>query len=305
LAKLALRLIENKRWRTRIMPFLSVYLKSGLQQPLRKSGLLKQIGLTDAEALLTEPTLQSLAGRYPTRVARRGCVALFTGCIAEAFDRDTLMAGIALLNHIGYEVWVPEQQGCCGAIHLHNGQSASGLIEHNMAVFNALAVDAVLHAASGCGAMLSEYQSDDHNAAADFRGRLVDINDFLLANWPDDLSLLRSDSTVAVHEPCSQRHVLKNAPTVYALLAKIPGLNLVPLAENPVCCGAGGSYMLTHPENAGQLRELTCQALEVLKPDRVVSSNYGCAVFLTTNTRKVVHPLSLLARQLPVSVGRN
>jgi len=299
LAKLALRLIENKRWRTRLMPLLAVYLQSGLQKPLRRSGLLKKLGLADADALLSKPALQALAVCYPASVATRGRVALFTGCIAEHFDSETLLAAIKLLNAIGYEVQVPPQQGCCGAIHQHNGQSAAGLIDNNIAVFNELDVDAVLHTASGCGAMLSEYQSDD-KAEQLFQQRLQDINDFLLSHWPDDLQLLPSSLKVAVHEPCSQRNVLKNQQAVYALLQKIPDLNIAALADNHICCGAGGSYMLTHPDNAGQLRELKRQAISAIQADQVVSSNFGCGIFLSADGGRVEHPLQLLARQLPV-----
>lgn len=298
LAKLALRLIENKPWRTRLMPMFAGYLKSGLQKPLRRSGLLKKVGLADAEALLDQPALQALAVSYPASVPMRGRAALFTGCIAEHFDRETLLAAIKLLNAIGYEVLVPPQQGCCGAIHQHNGQSAAGLIDNNIAVFNALDVDAVLHTASGCGAMLSEYQNGD-DAGQLFRQRLQDINDFLLSHWPDDLQLLPSSLKVAVHEPCSQRNVLKNQQSVYALLQKIPDLTITPLADNHICCGAGGSYMLTHPNNAGQLRELKLQAISSAQADQVVSSNFGCGVFLSVDGGRVEHPLRLLARQLP------
>lgn len=298
LAKLALRLIANKPWRTRLMPWLVVYLKSGLQKPLRLSGLLKKLGLAEAEALLGTPALQALAASYPASVTPRGRVALFTGCIAEHFDRETLLAAIKLLNAIGFEVSVPPQQGCCGAIHQHNGQSAAGLIDNNIAVFNGLDVDAVLHTASGCGAMLSEYQRDD-DAGQLFQQRLQDINDFLLSHWPDDLQLLSANLKIAVHEPCSQRNVLKNQQTVYALLQKIPDLTATPLADNHICCGAGGSYMLTHPDNAGQLRKLKLQAISSAQADHVVSSNFGCGVFLSVAGTKVEHPLQLLARQLP------
>jgi len=210
-----------------------------------------------------------------------------------------LLAAIKLLNAIGYEVLVPPQQGCCGAIHQHNGQSAAGLIDNNIAVFNALEVDAVLHTATGCGAMLSEYQNDDE-AGQLFRQRLCDISDFLLEHWPDDLQLTSSKLKVAVHEPCSQRNVLKNQQTVYALLQKIPGLSIAALADNPICCGAGGSYMLTHPDNAGQLRALKQQIIAASSADVVVSGNFGCAVYLNADGGGVEHPLQLLARQLLV-----
>ncbi|MEQ1621020.1 MAG: (Fe-S)-binding protein [Methylococcales bacterium] len=298
LAKLAFKLIENKSWRRRLMPLLAIYLKSGLQKPLRRIGLLKKLGLAEAEALVGNPALQALATSYSARAAMRGRVALFTGCIAEHFDRDTLLAAIKLLNAIGYEVLVPPQQGCCGAIHQHNGQSAVGLINNNIAVFNALDVDAVLHTASGCGAMLSEYQADDDAAAELFKQRLQDIYDFLLKHWPDDLQLMDSTLNVAVHEPCSQRNILKNQQSVYALLQKISTISITPLADNQVCCGAGGSYMLTHPDNSGQLRELKRQAIGAAQADLVVSSNFGCAVFLSSDSVRVAHPLILLAGQL-------
>ncbi|MGZ5030114.1 MAG: (Fe-S)-binding protein [Methylobacter sp.] len=298
LAKLAFKLIENKRWLKRLMPLLAIYLKSGLQKTLRRSGLFKKLHLDDAEALLDKPALQALAACYPASGTKRGRVALFSGCIAEHFDRETLRAAIKLLNAIDYEVLVPPQQGCCGAIYQHNGQSAAALIDNNISVFNALDVDAVLYTATGCGGMLSEYPIDDY-AGQLFRHRLCDINDFLLKHWPDELQLMESKLKVAVHEPCSQRNVLKSQQAVYALLEKIPDLDVAALADNHICCGAGGSYMLTHPDNAGQLRALKQQTIAASSADVVVSSNFGCAVFINTDEGRVEHPLLLLARQLP------
>lgn len=301
LAKIAFWMIEHKHWRARLMPLLTLYLKTGLQKPLRKSGLLKKLGLADAEALLGQPALKPLNSLYPTRAVRRGAVALFTGCIAEQFDRETLIASIKLLNAIGFDVLVPPQQGCCGAIHQHNGQSAADLIANNLRVFNALDVEAVIHTATGCGVMLTEYQAEDTLSTQQFGQRLADINSFLLQHWPDSLKLDSARLSVVVHEPCSQRNVLKNQQAVYALLEKIPDMSLMSLANNTICCGAGGSYMLTHPENAGQLRALKHQAITQAKADRVVSSNFGCAVFLSANADKIVHPIVLLAEQLPPS----
>ncbi|HEY8035240.1 MAG TPA: (Fe-S)-binding protein [Methylobacter sp.] len=298
LAKLAFNLIENKGWLRRLMPLLAVYLKSGVQKPLRRSGLLKKLHFADAEALLDKPALRPLAVSYPASAAKRGRVALFTGCIAEHFDRETLLAAIKLLNAIGYEVLVPPKQGCCGAIHQHNGQSAVDLVDNNIKVFNAVDVDAVLYTATGCGAMLSEYQNNDE-AGQLFQQRLCDINDFLLKNWPDDLQLTSSTLKIAVHEPCSQRNVLKNQQAVYALLQKIPGLSIAALPDNHICCGAGGSYMLTHPDNAEQLRALKYQIIAGSSADLVVSGNFGCAVYLNADGGRMEHPLRLLARQLP------
>lgn len=299
LAFLGFWLIQQKSWRNRFLPFVSLYLKSGLQNPLRRTGLLKVLGLAEAEALLGQPTLKPLDEFYPAQTIVKGRVALFTGCIAERFDRDTQLAAIKLLNTIGYDVLVPPQQSCCGAIHQHNGQNAAELIANNLQVFNALAIDAILYTATGCGVMLSEYLRDESAESRQFCSRLTDINSFLVQHWPSHLSLLSTWVKVSVHEPCSQRNVLQTQQAVYDLLGKIPGLKLAPLADNQLCCGAGGSYMLTHPENADRLRQLKYQVIQQAESDFVVSSNFGCAVFLNGASNKVIHPLVLLAQHLP------
>ena len=259
---------------------------------MQASKLLEKVNLANAEKLLTEPALKPLFEIYPTNSAGRGNVALFTGCVTEHFDSETLEATIKLLNANGFNVKIPKQQSCCGAIHQHNGQSATHLIENNLAVFNALDVDTVIHVATGCGAMLSEYENED------FKQKLFDINEFLLANWSDDLKLASSNLKVAVHEPCSQRNVLKNQQSVYSLLKKISDLTVFALADNHICCGSGGSYMLTHPENAMQLRDLKQQTIHDAKVDLVVSSNFGCVIHLNSETTNIVHPLVLLAQQI-------
>jgi glycolate oxidase iron-sulfur subunit len=301
-ARLAFWLIANKRWLAAIMPLLLVYVKSGLQKPLRSSGVLHKAGLANAEALLSEPALAPLASFHPAPGIVRGRVALFTGCLAEHFDRATLLNSISLLNAIGYEVIIPPEQGCCGAIHQHNGQSAAALVENNIQVFNALEVEAVLHTATGCGAMLSEYQGDDLEAGTLFRLNQKDINQFLLENWPADLQLQPAAIKIAVHEPCSQRNVLKNQQAVYSLLQKIPQAWVAELADNQQCCGAGGSYMLSHPDNAVRLKALKLQAIDASQADYIVSSNYGCAAFLSSEQHKLIHPLSLLVKQLPSEI---
>lgn len=291
LAKIAFYLIENKTPRAWLMPFLSGYLKSGLQKPLQKSGIFEKLSLANAEKLLTAPALKPLQENYVAANAR-GNVALFTGCVAENFDRETLEAAIKLLNACGFSVQIPKQQSCCGAIHQHNGQAATNLIENNLAIFNTLNVDAVIHVATGCGAMLCEYENED------FQKRLFDIHDFLLASWAKNIELEPANLNVAVHEPCSQRNVLKNSQSVYALLQKIPNLNVKPLENNQICCGSGGSYLLTHSENAAQLRDLKQQIINDAKVDLVVSSNFGCVLHLNLDVTKVVHPLVFIAQRL-------
>ena len=107
-----------------------------------------------------------------------------------------------------------------------------------------------------------------------------------------------------MHEPCSQRNatpVLGNRHQhVYALLEKIPGITVIPLPENQICCGAGGVHMLTHPEIADPLRNVKLAHFEQSRADLLVSTNIGCALHLNAGSaqNKVVHPVVLLVELL-------
>jgi len=300
--KLGLALIARKNWRYALLPLISVYFGLGLNKTAAWRWLAHKLGLSTAsDALPQRPALGAIAAVHPVKNAHRGQVALFSGCLSEHFDRQTLDATINLLNTIGFSVITPPQQGCCGAIHQHNAQSAADLIANNIAVFNALDVQAVLYTASGCGAMLSEYTDADSSATQLFNNRLQDATSFILAHWPPQLALSPLAQTVAVHEPCSQRNVLKNQQAVYQLLAKIPDLQILSLDGNALCCGAGGSYFLTHPDNAFALRAIKLQHISTAAVDTVISGNYGCASFMQTDAIRVIHPLVLLAEQLLIN----
>jgi glycolate oxidase iron-sulfur subunit len=164
---------------------------------------------------MPEVDSSNLSERYPTDKQHRGNVALFTGCISEHFDRKTQLASIKLLNVIGFDVLVPKEQTCCGAIHQHQGNTAIAdkMAALNTGVFNSLDVEAIITTASGCGLMLNEYEQangDESGNTLRFGSPLFDITEFLNLNWPDDISLKECHADarkIAVHEPCSQRNV--------------------------------------------------------------------------------------------------
>ena len=135
---------------------------------------------------------------------------------------------------------------------------------------------------------------------------MIDINRFLVeTDWPQGLHLRPLAKTIAVHEPCSLRNVLRGQEHPYTLLRRIPQAQVVALAENQFCCGGAGVYMLTQPAMANQLRDDKLAHLQHLAPDLLATSNVGCALHMSAGMRargmqvEVVHPVTLIARQLP------
>ena len=300
-------LISNPGHLFRAGRLLYYYQRSGMQRLLRASGLLRLTGIGKLDALL--PPLvapRQLHSFYPAQGIQKGGVSLFIGCIAQIADLKTHEAAIRLLNALGYNVHIPAQQTCCGALHLHAGdtETAKHFMRRNLEAFGD-GTETVLTTASGCGALLHEYSMHLETSPATALGtRVMDISEFLShADW-SRLSLRPLPRRIAVHDPCTLANVLRREKAPYALLSLIPQAEIVPLPENSLCCGGAGTYSLTQPEMAEQLRAAKIRQLRYVKPDILTTSNIGCALHLVAGLREtgldieVVHPVVLLARQL-------
>jgi glycolate oxidase iron-sulfur subunit len=262
----------------------------------------------------------------------RGEVGLFLGCVARLTDAATLNAAIFVLNRLGYTVHVPNTQTCCGALHQHSGDRimAERLALENIAAFKGLKLDAILSAASGCGVQLAEYglspflqtsslRSDTEDnavqslladrSALKLPAKTMDISAFLAAaeGW-DGVKLAPLRQKIAVHEPCSLRNVLRGSAHVYALLSRIPDALIMPLAGNEQCCGAAGTYFIDQPEMAAALLQDKMLAIKASGARYLATSNIGCSMHMGAALREagseieVVHPVTLIARQMGIQL---
>lgn len=306
-ARAGLGLVAHPRLLTVIGSALRLYQRSGLQRLLRASGALRLLRAQRLESLL--PALPAPLPRgtlHPALETRRGRVALFLGCVARVLDAETLAAAIRLLTRLGFDVVIPQNQTCCGALQREAGQStqAQALARQNRAAFRAAGVDTVITVASGCGAVLADSGRPDNTNAA-HRVRVLDIHQFLAdVALPESLTLAALPVTIAVQDACSLRNVLRAQQAVYALLGRIPAARIVPLAENHLCCGGAGAYPLRQPAMADLLRADKLAHLRQLRPAVLASANLGCALHLSAGLRaqglniEVEHPVVLFERQL-------
>ena len=244
--------------------------------------------------------LPRLPLRRPRPVAPTGTDAwLFTGCVMDAWLRDTHRNTADVLAAAGISIAVPGRGGaCCGALHTHAGLTAEArrLAER---VIASMPGDApIVVNSAGCGAALEDYGHLLGTPAAEaFSARVRDVHEFVAAHLDRLPPLRRRTEPVIVQDPCHLRHVQKAHMAVRTVLAGVA--DLVELDDDGLCCGAGGAYSALEPDLARQIRDRKVAAIARAGDHLVVSANPGCAMHLAAGGVRVVHPIDLLAEALP------
>ena len=294
---------------------------SGLDWLAEKSGLMSLVpqSLRGMKQML--PDLKPHYGQLPEVLEPvgkpRARVALFLGCVADALYPDTNYATAKVLQANGCEVWIPRTQGCCGALHYHAAEEgpARAFAAANCEAFGATdaarfqSVDAIITNAAGCGYQLKDYahmMNADPNAtaaqkeaAARFQSKVRDISEFLMELGPvKPTHPLRIKATY--HDACHLRHAQQIFKQPRALLEMIPGLELVPLPESELCCGAAGSYNLTQPEMADRLGKRKTANIAGTGARAMFTGNVGCLMQITRHLKALdpgvwcAHPVDAL-----------
>lgn len=239
----------------------------------------------------------------PAEGTRRGRVALFEGCIMPEFFGRANDAARLVLARAGYDVVVPETQGCCGALQAHSGDLdfARDLARRNAAVFGGGDLDAIIVASAGCSASLREAESWLGEDGAELARGVRDVLEFL-DEVDAPLAFTPLPGRVCYDDPCHLIHAQGIAAAPRRLLAKIPELVLVPHANPDACCGAAGIYNLTQPAMSKRVLSPKVEALAAATPEIVATANPGCAMQIAAGLAgagveaEVVHPIELIER---------
>jgi len=256
----------------------------------------------------------------PAVGAKRFRVGVLSGCVMRVLFGETNTDTVRVLAANGCEVLVNRKQGCCGALHLHNGQIDAGreLARSLIDAFSPFdGLDAIIVNSAGCGSTLKEYGhlfADDRKyaeKAAAFAAKVRDVSEFLSeVGWVAPLKPLREEHervtvVVAYHDACHLAHGQQIREAPRELLSRIPGLTLKPLTESEICCGSAGIYNLTEPEMAKRLQQRKVQHILDTGASIVATGNPGCLAWIQSgldgrdgDSIRVVHPVTLLAEAL-------
>lgn len=237
-----------------------------------------------------------------TAPAATADVWLFTGCVMDAWMRDTHLATAAVIGATGATFAVPDRRGaCCGALHVHTGLHDSAVALARRVLSSMPGEAPILVNSAGCGAAMKDYgHVVGTPQAAAFSARVLDVHEWL-AERADRLPVAEGPRpAVIVQDPCHLRHVQRAHEPVRAVLA--PVADVVELDDDGLCCGAGGAYSVLQPELAGDVRARKLAAIrrasERSGATTVVSANPGCAMHLAAAGVDVRHPIDVFAERI-------
>ncbi|UQS92645.1 glycolate oxidase subunit GlcF [Pseudomonas chlororaphis subsp. piscium] len=251
--------------------------------------------------------VQPAKARPATAHARR--VLLLEGCVQASLSPNTNAATARVLDRLGIAVEPVAEAGCCGAVDYHLDAQDAGL-ERARRNIDAWwphlenGAEALVQTASGCGAFIKDYghllaHDPRYAARAERISALARDLVEVLRDEPLEQLHAHSDQRLAFHCPCSLQHAQKLGGAVEAVLKRL-GFELTEVPDSHLCCGSAGTYSLTQPELARQLRDNKLNALESGRPEVIVTANIGCQTHLDGAGRTPVrHWIELVEAALP------
>jgi glycolate oxidase iron-sulfur subunit len=210
---------------------------------------------------------------------------MLEGCVQPGLSPNTNASAARVLDRLGISVIPCAQAGCCGALDYHLDAQAIGL-ERARQNIDAWwphlenGAEAIVQTASGCGAFIKDYgHLLEHDPAYAAKARQVSERALdlvqVLGKEPLEQICAARNQRIAVHCPCTLQHAQKLGGSIEALLTRL-GFNLTEVPDGHLCCGSAGTYSLTQPALARQLRDNRLNALESGQPELIVTANVGC-----------------------------
>lgn len=262
-------------------------------------------------APVAEKPLRSL---YPENVAAIGAkklrVGYFTGCMANYIYTDIGRSVVDVLAANGIEVVLPKQQHCCGTPAHSSGdiKTAKALARENIEVFGKYRLDYIITSCGSCAQAWKTvyphfFQTDAalQTKAKALANKTYEISQFLVDVVPFDREMLGTiEETVTLHDPCHMVRGIKVSRQPRDILSAIPGLKLVEMDEASRCCGAGGSFCLTHYNLSRKINDRKIENIKKSEAQIVATGCGSCRMHITDGLvrhgigQSVLHTIQLL-----------
>lgn len=197
-------------------------------------------------------------------------IAFFPSCMVDMFYPEVGMAAVRVLERLGCEIVLPDDQICCGQPLFNSGfgKQAEPMMKKIIDAYQGF--DTIVALSGSCAyAIKEEYphfiggKGEYAEKLAALSSRIYEFTEFIV----DVLGVTdvgaHLDGTVTYHKSCHLTRLLGIERQPLALLEGVAGLTYVEMQAADRCCGFGGTFSVKEPEISEQIvREKVLCALE-------------------------------------------
>lgn len=228
-----------------------------------------------------------------------GCLAYFDVLFADlgVVSTETARNTVRLLNAIGISPVVSDDERCCGADLLLNGDEEGfrSLAEINVRLIAESGARRVIFACPEC---MNSFQNDVPRYVGRLPFELVHLST-LLAEHIGCIGLGVVEETVTYQDPCRLGRYLGIYDAPRSLIQAIPGIRLVEMEKNranAVCCGSTGWVSCGRCAKGIQMERLR-QAQDT-GAQRLITACPKCRIHLTCGLKDAGDAISLVLEDL-------
>ena len=227
-------------------------------------------------------------------------VGLFVTCLVDVFRPSVGFAAVKLLEAAGCEVEVPTLQTCCGQ-PAHNSGDTKTTKAIALATIDAFdGYDYIVAPSGSCAGMLKSHYPKlmAGDEAAEFKAKAFAIRVHELVSFLTDIrgmTSVKSDfkGRVTYHDSCSGLRELGVKSQPRALLTSIPGVELVEMPDNEICCGFGGTFSVKFPDISNAMVEKKTANVARAKPDVLLAGDLGCLMNMAGKLKREGSPIQV------------
>jgi len=302
LLRFVLRYVWVSPWRLRMFFGASrVFRDLGLARLLLKTGLMPRRGRFGMALLESSKGVSHAAAQRRNGRRDGNVVALFKGCVGEGLFARVNRATERVLEANNFNVEIPSNQVCCGALHAHAGDldGARELARKNIAAFDSNAP--IITNAGGCGAMLLTYAHlfPNDERAAKFSARVRDVSQELatteMRTAPSPIG-----QSVTYDTSCHLMYGQRSGEASERMLRSVTSNDFVPLNGTERCCGAAGVYNLLQPEMSQRVLAEKLGHIKETGAGILATGNPGCQMHIGAGAclsglkLRVCHPIEIV-----------
>ncbi|HEY8778059.1 MAG TPA: (Fe-S)-binding protein [Gaiellaceae bacterium] len=194
-------------------------------------------------------------------------IALFVTCISDTLSPEVGRATVQVLERLGHEVVFPEQQTCCGQMHLNSGyaRDAHRLGRRFVKLF--CEYDAVVSPSSSCVGTVRETLGMDN---------VFELSELLVKRLDTEDVGASFPGRVAYHPTCHSLRVTQVGDAPLRLLRNVRGLEVVDLPRADECCGFGGTFAIKNAETSSAMLTDKCDAIESTSAEFCTAVDSSC-----------------------------